>query len=138
MDPATALAAIDDDAIAEAAAAGLLAGRFDDEDSQADAMLVRYLKRAVALARAIPKPTMTKYNATVDSFTERLRDDDTEDALEECVDDLVVLVIGPIAGHDAPDEATTEAAVLRVEAMTTAAMRSLFEGVLKPERSFKN
>ncbi|WP_158747753.1 hypothetical protein [Acidisphaera sp. L21] len=138
MDSAAALAAIDDDAIAEAAAAGLLAGSFKDEDSQADAVLVRYLMHAVALARAIPARALSKYNATVDSFTEQLREDDADDGLEECVDDLIVLAIGPIEGHGVPDETATEAAVLRVEAMTTAAMRSLFKTILKPERSFKN
>jgi hypothetical protein len=133
-DPVTALAAINDSAIAESAAAGVLAGQIEAEGSQADAILLRYLQHAVALARACPARDLLKANATADTLFDRLREADDDDILEECADALIDLVIGPVAGQGIPDEAQTEAAVLAADHIITTAAQALFKDVLRPPR----
>jgi hypothetical protein len=133
-DPVTALAAIDDSAIAESAAAGLLAGQMAGEGSPADAVLLRYLQHAVALARACPARDLLKANATADTLFDLLREGDEDDILEECADALIDIVIGPVAGQGIPDEAQTEAAVLAADHIITTAVRTLFKDVLRPPR----
>jgi len=128
-DPMTALAAIDDAAIAESAAAGLLAGQIGAEGSPADAIVLRYLQHALGLARACPVRDLLKANATAETLFDRLREGDEDDILEECADALVDIVIGPVAGI--PDEAQTEAAVLAADYIITIAVQSLFQGVLR-------
>jgi hypothetical protein len=133
-DPTTALADIDDSAIAESAAAGLLAGQIEGEGSPADAILLRYLQYAVALARACPARDLLKANATAETLFDRLREADEDDILEECADALIDLVIGPVAGHGIPDEAQTEAAVLAADHIITTAVQALFKDVLRAPR----
>jgi hypothetical protein len=133
-DPMTALAAIDDAAIAEAAAIGLLAGQMEGDGSPADAIVLRYLQHAVALARACPARDLLKANATADTLFDRLREGDEDDILEECADALIDIVIGPIAGQGIPDEAQTEAAVLAADHIIMTAVQALFQNVLRAPR----
>jgi hypothetical protein len=133
-DPVTALAAIDDAAIAEAAAAGLLAGQMEGEGSAADAIVLRYLQHAVVLARACPARDLLKANATADTLCDRLREGDEDDILEECADALIDVVIGPVAGQAIPDEAQTEAAVLAADHIIATAVQTLFRDVLRGKR----
>jgi hypothetical protein len=138
IDPVAALAAIDADAITEAAAAGLVAGPMTEGGSVADIALVRYLEHAVSLARALPERDLLKVNVDIETFFERLHDDDDDDLLEETIDELVLLVIGPAKTADVPDEATTEAAVLVVDGMVGAAAGRLFQGVLRPAKTLRH
>jgi hypothetical protein len=137
-DPVAALAALDDAAIAEATTAGLLAGDFKSDEPSADAVLIRYLEHSLALARALPARDLLKANATAETLFDRLREDDGDDVLEECVDTLVMIVVGPPEGEDLPDEAATEAAVLSVEHVIEVAACHLYRGVLKAGRALQN
>jgi hypothetical protein len=130
-EPIAALADIDDAAIAESAAAGLAAGNFVDDESKADIIVLRYLAHSVALARTLPGRDLLKSNATVETLFDRLREGDDDDVLEECVDALVDVVIGPSDGPTIPDEAETEAAVLAADHIVTTAADHLFRDVLR-------
>jgi hypothetical protein len=137
-DPVAALAALDADAVAEATTAGLLAGEFKSDETCADAVLIRYLEHSLALARALPARDLLKTHATTETLFDRLRVDDGDDFLEECVDKLVMTVVGRVESEDVPDEATTEAAVLSIEHIIEVAANHLYRGVLKVRRARQN
>lgn len=137
-DPVAALAALDDAAIAEAAVAGLLAGNFKSEESRADAVLIRYLEHSIALARALPARDLLKANATAETLLDRLREDDGDDLLDECADELVMTVVGPLERGAVPGEATAEAAMLSAEHIITVAVNQLYQGVLKAGRALQS
>jgi hypothetical protein len=137
-DPVAVLAALDDAAVAEATTAGLLAGDFKFDETNADAVLIRYLEHSLALARALPARDLLKANATTETLFDRLREDDGDDFLEECVDKLVMTVVGTFESEDVPDEAATEAAVLSIEHVIEIAVNHLYRGVLKAGRALQN
>jgi len=138
LDPVAALAALDDAAIAEAATAGLIAGDFKSGESKADIVVIRYLQHSIALARALPARELLKSNASAETLFHRLGEDDAEDVLEECMDELVVIIIGPLEGEGVPDEAMTEAAVLAADHVMASAVNHLYQGVLKVGRVRQN
>jgi len=138
FDPVAALAALDDAAIAEATTAGLLAGDFKSDESSADAVLIRYLEHSLALARALSARDLLKAHATAETLFDRLREDDGDDFLEECMDKLVMTVTGPLESGGVPDEAATEAAVLSIEHVVEVAVNHLYRGVLKVGRPLQN
>ena len=137
-DPVAGLAAIDADAITEAAAAGLLAGGLTDEGSRGDAAIIGYLEHLVNLGRVIPDQDLLTASTNIETLIERLQQDDVDDVLEECVDELIVLVIGPFKGALVPDEATTEAAVLAVEGMISVAVARLFKDITLPAKVLRH
>jgi hypothetical protein len=125
-------------AIAEATTAGLLAGDIKSDESSADAVLIRYLEHSLALDRALPVRDLLKAHPTAETLFDRLREDDGDDFLEECMDKLVMSITGPLESKGVPDEAATEAAVLSIEHVVEAAVNHLYRGVLKVGRPLQN